>query len=115
MSDYSSVKQAMEAGTPHEVICATCPWDRLCISPPAMSGAQVDEMLAESKTRKDDEDGGGYLARALMTTLMFAGRDTQAQLCPVFSVKLSSPDGRAIADNIRTQMRGEVSTVDGGQ
>lgn len=109
MSDYTQVKKAMEAGTPHELICQTCPWDRLCITPPAMSGAQVDDMLAEAKAPKLDEEGDGFLTRALLTTMMFAGKDTQAQLCPIFSTKLTSPAGRQMADGIRAQMRGEVS------
>jgi hypothetical protein len=108
VSDYTTVKKAMEAGTPHEVICATCPWDRLCITPPSMSGADVEQALADAKQPRPEEAGGG-LGRAIMTALIFAGKDTQAQLCPVFSVKLSSPDGRAIADGIRTTMRGAVS------
>lgn len=108
MSDYSTVKNAMKAGTPHELICQTCPWDRLCITPPQMSGADVDRQLQEAQQPPEPgESRDGAVAVALMKVMLFAGKDTQANLCPVFAARLSTEDGRLIADSIRNSMRGE--------
>ena len=106
MSDYNSVKNAMQAGTPPELICAACPWDRLCITPPNMTGGDVEVQIKKAKVEdsaRPDSKGMG----ALLTALMFAGKDTAAQLCPVFALKLRSPEGRQVADTLRTAMRGE--------
>jgi hypothetical protein len=109
VSDYQSVKHAMEAGTPPELICASCPWDRLCITPPQMTGADIDRHIkaAEAKDAERDPLKQNMPVGLLMTTLLFAGKDTTAQLCPVFSLKLRSPEGREVADTLRVAMRGE--------
>lgn len=112
MSDYQPVKNAMEAGTPPELICASCPWDRLCITPPQMTGADVQRHIDKAK-REDaerDPEQRGMPMGTLMTTLLFAGKDTNAQLCPVFSLKLRSPEGRQVADMLRAEMRGEAAS-----
>jgi hypothetical protein len=36
---------------------------------------------------------------------VYAGKDASGKLCPVFSSRLRGPDGRAVADGIRQQMR----------
>ena len=109
MSDYNAVTEAMKAGTPPELICAACPWDRLCITPPTMSRADIDARIAEAEQKDMQRPGGeGKMpVGTLMTALVFAGKDTAAQICPVFSLKLKSPEGRQMADSIRTAMRGE--------
>ena len=111
MSDYNAVTEAMKAGTPPELICAACPWDRLCITPPSMSRADIEKQINEAKQQDADKQAmsgeRGLPVGMLLTTLMFAGKDTAAQLCPVFSLKLKSPEGRQVADSIRNAMRGE--------
>lgn len=108
MSDYTAVKKAMEAGTPPELICQACPWDRLCITPPAMTGADVEETLRKAEQDDAKRDPARQGMGVILTALIVGGKDTQAQLCPVFSMKLRSPDGRALADALRSQMRGEA-------
>jgi hypothetical protein len=107
MSDYGTVKEAMKAGTPPELICASCPWDRLCITPPSMTGADIERHL--DKAKRDDEardpNHKGLPTGQLLTALMFGGRDNQGALCPVFAVKLRSPDGRQVADTLRKLMQ----------
>lgn len=109
MSDYNAVNEAMKAGTPHELICAACPWDRLCITPPSMTAADIERITkeAEAKDMQRPDAGSRVPAGLLMTTLIFAGKDTAAQLCPVFALKLRGPEGRELADNMRNWMRGE--------
>lgn len=100
---YEPVKKAMQAGTPLELICAACPWDRLCITPPSMTSADIEEAM--NKAEANDARPGEKGARLLMTALIMAGRDTQAQVCPVFAVRLKSPEGRQLADMIRSSMQ----------
>lgn len=108
MSDYTQVTKAMNAGTPPELICATCPWDRLCVTPPTMTTADVDRAIknAEEMDRKKDPSGQKMPAATLMVAMTMAGRDTMGSLCPVFALRLRSPEGRGIADAIRIAMRG---------
>lgn len=106
MSDYRAVTEAMNAGTPPELICAACPWDRLCITPPYMTAAEVTRRIREAEQM--DAEKGEMSVGTLMTAIVFAGRDTAAQLCPVFALKLRGPEGRAVADTLRESMRGEA-------
>jgi|HubBroStandDraft_2_1064218.scaffolds.fasta_scaffold63270_2 hypothetical protein len=41
----------------------------------------------------------------LLTALTLGGRDTAAQVCPVFALRLRSSTGRDIADSIRSTMK----------
>ena len=109
MSDYKPVKDALAAGTPPELVCAACPWDRLCITPPTMTAGDIDRQIkeAEQKDMEHPDAQNKMPVGLLMTTLLFAGKDTAAQLCPVFALKLRGPEGRLIADTLRTSMRGE--------
>lgn len=112
MSDYKPVKDALAAGTPPELVCAACPWDRLCITPPSMTSGDIAEQMAKAKAQdakraNDDSAGDNMPIGTLMTVMMLAGRDTAAQLCPVFALKLRGPEGREVADTLRLSMRGE--------
>lgn len=111
MSGYEQMKKAMQAGTPLELICTACPWDRLCITPPTMSAAEIEQQLRQAE-RQDAEriqapgaKAGRMPVNTLMTAMLFAGKDTSGQLCPVFAARLRSPEGRGIADAIRTAMQ----------
>lgn len=114
MTDYKPVKDALAAGTPPELVCAACPWDRRCITPPSMTSGDIERQMEEAK-RQDEQRANENPASnrmplgTLMTAMMLGGRDTAAQLCPVFSLKLRAPEGRQIADGIRAQMRGDES------
>jgi hypothetical protein len=109
MSDYKPVKDALAAGTPPELVCAACPWDRLCITPPTMTAGDIDRQIKEAEAKDAARPGpeGKMPVGMLMTALVFAGKDTAAQLCPVFALKLRGPEGREVADTLRSSMRGE--------
>ncbi len=104
---YENAKKELAAGTPAEVICTTCPWDRLCVQPPSMSSQDIERLTreAEAKDRESDPEGKKMPAGMLMTLIAFAGKDTAGQLCPVFALRLRGPDGRQVADSIRVTMR----------
>lgn len=104
---HEQAKRELEAGTPAEVICTMCPWDRLCVEPPQMSAQDIKRMAdeAEQQDRARDPDGKKMPTGMLLTTLMFAGRDTSGRLCPVFATRLRGPDGRQLADSLRQTMR----------
>lgn len=110
MAGYDDVKKAMSAGTPPELICAGCPWDRLCVQPPEMTAADVERIMTEAQAKDRARDPNALPAGTLMTALVYAGRDQTGQMCPVFSLRLEAD--RGVSDTIRTAMRayGEVSS-----
>lgn len=109
---YKAVKDAMENGALPEMLCGTCPWDRYCITPPTMSSAEVKALQTEAEEKDRAETEAARLRGeepkmpmgSLMTAMVFAGKDEQATLCPVFSARLRSSQGRVIADGFKTQM-----------
>lgn len=110
MAGYDDVKKAMAAGTPPELICTTCPWDRLCVQPPTMTSAEVEQKIAAAEEKDKARDPNALPAGMLMTVMALAGRDSAGALCPVFSMRLRSD--RSVADTIRTAMQqyGEVTS-----
>jgi|SRR5579859_15850 len=109
MTDYRTVQDALKAGTDPAMLCATCPWDRNCFSPPALTQADIDQRIAEAG-RVDDQRAASAVAAGrdpgmptgtLLTALVFAGKDTSAQVCPVFALRLRSSDGRKLADTLK--------------
>jgi hypothetical protein len=113
MSDYSAVQNALEGGASPAMLCTTCPWDRNCVSPPTMTKAEIDAHIA--KATREDEQRSAQAALmggepqlpmgSLMTALVYGGRDTSGQLCPVFALRLRSGNGRRIADSVRSAMQ----------
>lgn len=111
---YDQVKKAMAAGTPHDLICASCPWDRLCVTPPALTAADIEAAVADAATRDKSaaRNGGEAMpAQTLMTAMIFAGRDTAGALCPVFATRLRGPEGRQVSDSIRSMMQAMPGSV----
>lgn len=114
MSDYNAVQKALSGGADPAMLCATCPWDRYCLTPPTMTRAEIDAYLEKAKA--DDErnmakaqrngENPGMPIGGLLTALTFGGRDTSAQICPVFAVRLKSSGGRRIADTLKAAMQG---------
>ena len=113
MQDYQAVQESLRGGADPAMLCATCPWDRNCISPPTMTAADIEQRMTEA-TAKDE--AAAELARlqgagaqmpvgTLMTALLFAGKDTSAQVCPVFTLRLRSSGGRKIADTFKASMQ----------
>lgn len=110
LSDYSAVKKALSEGTPPQMLCMTCPWDRNCVNPPAMTSAEIDAQLKDA-TEKDklaaaeDPSGQRMPVGTLMAALVYAGKDTAIDACPVLGLRLRSGDGRKLADKIRADMQ----------
>ena len=110
MSNYDSVQNELAKGTPAEALCATCPWDRNCLTPPTMTKGDIDRLTAESEERDKQRaaetgEAPGLPMGTILTTLMFTGKDVQAEVCPVFVNRLRSPEGRGIADSLRKTMQ----------
>jgi hypothetical protein len=112
-SDYQPVQKALAGGGDPAMLCATCPWDRNCFSPPSMTSAEIDRHVAEA-ARKDEQQAqearmmgrpAVMPAGTLMAALVFAGKDTAAQVCPVFALRLRSSGGRKIADTFKGLMQ----------
>jgi hypothetical protein len=63
------------------------------------------EKSAEKMRAEGKEPGMGSLLGGLMTTIVFGGKDTAADICPVLVVRMRSSEGRAIVDSVRGQMK----------
>jgi len=111
--DYQAVQKALSGGADPAMLCATCPWDRNCFSPPTMTSAEIEQRMAEAqhkdemaaKAARAEGRDAGMPAGTLMTALLFAGKDTSAQVCPVFGLRLRSSGGRKIADAFKSLMQ----------
>lgn len=114
MTDYQVVAKALAEGTEPGMLCSTCPWDRYCLTPPTMSKADVDKAIREAGAADDkaalDAVAAGKPAPmptgSLLTALLIVGRDQQAYVCPVLSLRLRSSAGRGVADGLKGQMQG---------
>jgi hypothetical protein len=113
MSDYTAVQKALADGAEPRMLCATCPWDRNCVSPPTMTSAEIDAQIAQATEMDDKRAEEARLAGqpapmptgALMTAMVVGGRDTMGQFCPVFALRLRSSGGRRVADLTRSAMQ----------
>ena len=112
-SDYQAVQKALSGGADPSMLCATCPWDRNCFSPPTMTSADIEQCVTEAQredearaaTARAEGRDAGMPAGTLVTALLFAGKDTSAQVCPVFALRLRSSGGRKIADMFKSLMQ----------
>lgn len=110
MTDYTPVQDALAAGTPPAMMCMTCPWDRNCVTPPTMTTADIDAKMTEAahldEVRRASAEGRLVPPTGiLIAAAIFGGKDTSAQVCPVFALRLRSSGGRNIADGIRESMQ----------
>lgn len=114
MTDYTQVKDALASGADPAMLCTTCPWDRNCVIPPTMTSADIEAKItqatAEDEAKAESARTMGREAQMpvglLMTAVIYGGKDTSAQVCPVFVLRLRSSAGRQIADAIRSSMQG---------
>ena len=114
MSDFEAVSKALAEGADPALLCATCPWDRYCITPPKMTRAEVDAKMREAEQKdkaefeaaKAEGRSPGMPVGMLMTALTFTGKDTSATICPVFALRLRSSSGRTIVDSMKSTMQG---------
>ena len=90
MADYRAVQDALKSGADPAMLCATCPWDRYCVSPPTMTSAGLKQM--QDAAAKDDATiaaaraegrDPGMPTATLLTALTMGTRDLQAYVCPV--------------------------------
>jgi hypothetical protein len=104
---YLEVDNELARGIPPEVLCATCPWDRLCVRPPSMTKAEIERAVKDAEARDEarDPERKAMPAGMLLTAMTLGGRDRMGELCPVFALRLRTPEGRRIADSIRGVMR----------
>lgn len=114
MSDYRRVSEALKSGADPAMLCATCPWDRSCLTPPSMSSEDIEREIAIAKAKDEDENrkrrsegkDGSIPMGLLMTSMIYSGKDTAATVCPVFVARLRSSQGRTIADSLKSTMQG---------
>lgn len=109
---YNAVKEALARGADPSMLCGTCPWDRNCLTPPSMTSSDIQKLQDEAEEQdkiqmaeaRERGEKPGMPMGSLMTALVFAGKDQQATICPVFSARLRSSSGRVIADVLKNQM-----------
>jgi hypothetical protein len=113
MSSYHEVSTALQKGVEPALLCATCPWDRYCITPPSMTRAEIDAKMDEAS--KEDErrtaeaeakgQKPGLPMGMLLTAITVGAADTQAQCCPVLANRLREQGGRTIVDGTKKLMQ----------
>lgn len=117
MNDYKQVADALKNGADPARLCETCPWGRHCIEPPTMTSEEV-EAGKQDAMREDEEkarerqmrgEDPGVPIGMLLSTVMLSGRDTSAQVCPVFALRLKSSDGENIVKGLKVRMQSEVT------
>jgi len=109
VSDYAAVKGQLQQGIDPTLLCAACPWDRLCVTPPAMTTDEVSAKMSEVESPSPSasrSEGEQALAKLLFTAVAYGGRDTQATLCPVLAAEMRSPQGRELNEVLRAKMGG---------
>ena len=109
MIDHDRINQALASGADPNMLCTTCPWDRLCVEPPKSTREDVDREVAKAKAEDEKSmavpGAKGMPVATLLTAMMFSGKDRTGEMCPVFSLRLRSAEGRQIADSIRALMQ----------
>lgn len=108
---YKAVRDAMAAGTPLDLICVACPWDRLCVRPPEMTQDDVRRHTAdmEREAAAAGATGPGLITAKLAAIAIYGGRDTMGSMCPAFAARMQTGEGRRVADAIRAVMRGPAA------
>jgi hypothetical protein len=100
--DFTAVSKALESGADPSMLCQTCPWDRNCVNPPTMTRAEVDaKCMPPADTGRISEQ---ELMKVLLSVAIFDGKDTSAQVCPVFALRLRSSEGRRTVDSLKGHM-----------
>lgn len=109
--NYGPVREAMTAGTPLDLICSTCPWNRPCVDRPSMTEAEVRQHTEDMSAAavQSGRTGRDLFMAELVATAIYSGRDQMATVCPVFAARMQTDEGRQISDAIRTHMRGTVA------
>lgn len=78
-----------------QLSCAACPWNKHCIEPPRMTAEEVEMKIGLDVDNEpiSKEKSTGVLFSSLMSAMVYAGRDKEAPVCPVFANKLrESPE-----------------------
>jgi hypothetical protein len=110
-NDYAPVKEALAGGADPAMLCATCPWDRNCVTPPQVTSAEVEQLIKkageedELKIRADGPGSQRMPVSTLLAVAIYAGKDTALQACPVLGIRLRDTGGRKLADQVRSLMQ----------
>lgn len=112
MNDYTRVEEALKKGVDPVHLCMTCPWDRFCITPPTMTSDEVDSRIKEAETKDNERNlAAGKSPRdsmpigMMLSTLMLAGKDRQAEICPVLSLALRTKIGEQLSRTLKAFMQ----------
>jgi len=88
-----------------QLSCTTCPWNKYCIEPPVMTEEEVKAQIEKGKEGDDKETA---LFGGLINALVFAGKDREARICPIFAQALRS--GPELSQKIKDIMKGNSAT-----
>lgn len=84
-----------------KLACKMCSWDTYCVLPPEVDKSFVDNEIQKS-IEKDKESETGMGMGSLLTTMLFAGKESTGKQCPIFTMRLKS--SRDFADKIKAIM-----------
>lgn len=99
---YNEVQEALVKGADPAMLCMTCPWDRNCVTPPAMTYAQVSQQMKDAQARDKREKSATHTLIAIAT---IGSSHLTAMVCPVFALRLRSSAGRDLADTVKQGMQ----------
>jgi hypothetical protein len=113
MADYAAVQKALTEGADPATMCGLCTWDRICVSPPSLTTAEVQEQVTAA--RREDQAAAAearaagrpapFPFSAIVATAVLTGRDMASSVCPVFALRLRSSGGRVLTDRIKNIMQ----------
>ena len=96
----------MSTKVEQQVECASCTWDKFCLSPPTMTSEEVEsrtkpkppaERAVEGEEKKDS------LLGDMLNIMMFSGKDTECRACPQLISRLR--EGPELSNYIKSFMQ----------
>lgn len=89
-----------------QLSCSTCPWNRNCVSPPTMTEEEVNKEIGidEKPDVSSKEAAEQSLFTGMFKAMVYAGKDKEAPVCPVFARALR--EGPEISQKIKEIMQG---------
>ena len=88
--------------------CLACPWNKQCVQPPTMTEEQVKAEIGLDKNPDNEsrEDAEKSLFKGMLGAMIFAGKDKEAPVCPIFANALRA--GPELTQKIKGIMQGKA-------
>ena len=88
-----------------QVKCSACMWNQMCVSPPAMTTAEVEALVKKEELKMKEGKPEEAAIGTILTAMFFGGKDTEGRLCPVFAERLR--EGPELTNKIKEIMKAQ--------